>query len=167
MVRVVAESVLSTRLRAGSSASARVLDLDPGEHLAAWVQPGVRQWHGQFHRSVLELAPVIMTGTVHRPMELAVPIVHMTELLDHIPQAPSRAFATVGGTQVTGGARTRLSHPFRSQPKNTRPFWRHASSTEKVPAAESITRSPSVVAMSICAAMPRPSSAWSSVDTRA
>ena len=26
---------------------------------------------GQFHRSVLELAPVIMTGTVHRPMELA------------------------------------------------------------------------------------------------
>jgi len=32
----------------------------------------VRTGHGEFHRSVLVLAPVIMTGTVHRPMELTV-----------------------------------------------------------------------------------------------
>ena len=43
-----------------------------------------------------------------------------------------RAFAIVDGTQVTGDARTGLSHPFRSQPKNRRLYWRYASNTEKV-----------------------------------
>ena len=61
----------------GSPGGQETLNSPPGPQSAQGESPRVRAtpavrvacWH--LHRSVRELAPVIMTGTVHRPMELA------------------------------------------------------------------------------------------------